>query len=585
MIEVLQLDKYTSPDIEENKRNGYVEYGEDNNYFQYLIDRYKNSTTNNAIINGLVLMMFGKGLKAKTASNKADQWAQVKSLISDECMRKLFLDKKILGMAAIQVTKNKGKITNLTHYPMHTLRPEIKDKNGDIKNWYYHPNWSEKKNSEKPEKFKAYSQESKKGNEIFIWGKYSPGNEYFTPPDYEGALPYAVLEQEISQYLINNVKNRFSSTKVVNVYGNIPDDNQRRLYTEQIKQRLTGSEGDMVIVNFSENEEGKTEVEDIPLDNAPNLYEYLSKECFEKLIAGHRITSPMLLGIRAGSNGLGNNADEIETATNLLLQTNVAQYQQELASIIEQLVSVNGIALELYFENVGSKDIAPETEDKAINLANEMYESKIADDLIANGEDELQGYELIDDSEVDYEREEEMDAKVLEAEEALREKSFLEKIGLAQTGTARPNANSQQDKTVDGFNYKVRYKYNPERTSANSREFCKKMVSAGKMYRKEDIIRMGGIPVNAGFGEGGSSTYSIWKYKGGARCHHKWRRLTFRKQGSIDVKSPLAPKVSTNQAEREGYRIRNPREVAMKPKDMARKGFSPNNRNLPKDAR
>jgi len=225
-----------------------------------------------------------------------------------------------------------------------------------------------------------------------------------------------------------------------------------------------------------------------------------------------------------------------------------------LASIIEQLVSVNGIALQLYFENVGTKDIAPETEDKAINLANEMYESKIADDLIATGKDDLGGFELIDECEVDYEREAEMDAKVLEAEEALREKSFLEKIGLARTGTARPNAKSQQDKSVDGFNYKVRYKYNPETTSANSREFCKKMTSAGKIYR-------------------------------GARCHHKWRRLTFRKQGSIDVKSPLAPRVSTNQAEREGYRIRNPREVAMKPKDMARKGFSPNNRNLPKDAR
>ena len=109
---------------------------------------------------------------------------------------------------------------------------------------------------------------------------------------------------------------------------------------------------------------------------------------------------------------------------------------------------------------------------------------------------------------------------------------------------------------------------------------------ANKIYRKEDILQMGSRIVNAGFGEFGSDTYSIWKFKGGARCHHKWERRTYVSTSrTVDVNSPLAQTISTNKARKFGYRVTNPKEVAMMPKDMPRKGFSPNNPNLPSDAR
>ena len=154
---------------------------------------------------------------------------------------------------------------------------------------------------------------------------------------------------------------------------------------------------------------------------------------------------------------------------------------------------------------------------------------------------------------------------------------------MVSTGKANPNASSEQDKVIDGDKYMVRYEYYPKTITSDTRDFCKAMIQANKLYRKEDIIRMDNVPVNPGFGEFGSNTYSIWKYKGGARCHHKWKRKTFKAKANdkVDTKSPLAKTISTNQAEREGYRVRNPREVAMKTKDMRGEGFSPNNPNTP----
>ena len=136
-------------------------------------------------------------------------------------------------------------------------------------------------------------------------------------------------------------------------------------------------------------------------------------------------------------------------------------------------------------------------------------------------------------------------------------------IGLASTGSARPNAGSEQDGEADGKKFKVRYQYAPLRVKGNSREFCKKMVAAKKIYRKEDIMQMSQRAVNAGFGVEGADTYDIWLYKGGARCHHFWMRKTYMAKGvKPDAKNPRA-EVSVNRAKKEGFR----------PVDMPNKGF------------
>jgi hypothetical protein len=101
------------------------------------------------------------------------------------------------------------------------------------------------------------------------------------------------------------------------------------------------------------------------------------------------------------------------------------------------------------------------------------------------------------------------------------------------------------------------------------------MLNAKKVYRKEDIINMESQIVNSGFGKGGSDTYSIWLYKGGPRCNHKWLRRTYASfETKIDPTNPNAEPLSIAIAEKYGYRIRNEKEVSMKPSDMPTKGYT-----------
>jgi hypothetical protein len=468
---------------------------------------------------------------------------------------------------------------------MHTLRAEKCNDKGEIENWYYHPDWTKYKPSEKLKRIPAFGFGNGNEVEIYIVKPYVSGFHYYTPIDYSGSLPYAFLEEQIGDYLINDISNGFSGTKVINFNNGIPSEEMRDQIKRDVLSKVTGARGEKVIVAFNANAESKTTVEDLPLTDAPAHYEYLSKECFEKLIVGHRVTSPMLLGVRDSGGGLGNNADEIKTATLLFDNIVIKPYQDELCYAIDTILAVNNISLNLYFktiqpleftdlENTQTQDQV--TEETGLSSHTCLNSDSLADELINKGEVLGEEWLMIDETEVDYDSEEELDAEINFINTKKEDKSVLSKVwNFVSTGTARPNIKSkEQDKTIDGVNFITRYVYSGN--LSGERAFCKKMLNADKVYRKEDIIAMENFAVNAGFGPKGADNYSIWLYKGGPRCQHKWLRRTYANlEGvKIDPTSGTAKPLSNAIAEKFGYRIRNEKEVAMKPADMPTKGYT-----------
>jgi hypothetical protein len=583
MFHIVNLSAYTSPKINESKKGDFVEYGEDNNYFNFLIERYLYSATNGAIITGVSNMIYGKGISALDANKKPDEYAKMISMIKPNCLKKIGLERKLLGMAALQVGYDKGNVVFIDHLPMHTLRAEKCNDKGEIEAWYYHPNWIEYKKSDELKRIPAFGFGNKKDVEIFVIKPYVSGYHYYSPIDYNGALPYAVMEEKISDYLINDIDNGFSGTKIINFNNGIPPEEKREEIANEVKRKVTGAKGQKTIVSFSNNKEQATEVIDIPLNDAPAHYEYLSKECFEKLIEGHRVTSPMLLGIRDTGGGFSNNADEIKTSTLLYDNLVIKPYQLEIIEALNEILAVNNIKLKLYFktiqpleftdlENAQTSDqVAEET---GTNLSAHT-DPNLALSLIEKGEVLGEEWVLIDETEVDVDSELELDAEI-EALNNKKKPSLLQK--LASTITGRPNAKSDQDKNIDGVRFITRYKYSGEQTG--EREFCKSMLSADKLYRKEDIENTNSNSVNPNQGHDGAS-YNLFLFKGGVNCKHKWLRQTYVSFDNIkiDVNNPNATQISTNKAESYGYRVRNPKEVAMKPIDMPNNGHHPNYKN------
>jgi hypothetical protein len=586
-VHVLNLSAYTAPTIQESKRDAWVNYDSangDNNYYQFLIDRYTNSTTNNAIINNIARLIYGKGLSATDGNRKPNEYAQMMTLMSKDCLRKIVFDRKLFGQFAIQVHYNDkhDRILKAYHIPVNLLRAEKCNKDGEIEGYYYSDDWSDVKKYV-PKRFPAFGFSNEKV-EILFSKPYSVGMKYYAYPDYQGAVPYALLEEEVSDYLINEVQNGFSGTKVVNFNNGVPTLEQQEIISSKVLGKLTGSKGQKVIVAFNDNMDTRTTVEDIPLNDAPDHYTYLSEECLRKIMLGHNVTSPLLFGV-ASSNGFSSNADELENSFVLFNNMVIKPFQEEIIDALDKILSFNNISLNLFFKTLKPLEFVDlenaMTEEQVIEETgtelskHDSLDNEIADALLECGEEPNENWLLIDEYPVDYDNDDQENEMLSNEPKS----TLLSKVyNFVTTGTANPNAKSEQDKIVDGVKFITRYVYAGE-TNAKSRQFCQKMTTANKIYRKEDIVRMSNQPVNDGWGPKGAAIYDVWKYKGGGNCHHRWNKQVYASfEGvGIDVNSPKAKQIAGAKAEKFGYTIKNDKLVSTRPVDMPFNGFLPTN--------
>tara|TARA_R110002096_G_scaffold145615_2_gene303401 strand:+ start:137 stop:2104 length:1968 start_codon:yes stop_codon:yes gene_type:complete len=582
----VNLATYTSPEVIEVKNKEWVQYGADNNYFQFLIDRYNGSPTNNACINGISQAVYGKGLNATDANKKPMEYAQMITLLKPDVVRKVSYDLKLMGQAAIQViySKDRSKIALCEHFPIETLRAEKANEEGDVTGYYYWNDWTSIKPSDKPLRIPAFGT-SKENIEIMYIKPYKSGFYYYSPVDYQGGLQYCELEEEISNYHLNNILNGLAPSMLINFNNGTPNQEQRELIEARIAEKFSGSSNaGKFILAFNDNKESQAEITPVQLSDAHNQYQFLSTESQSKILVAHRVVSPMLLGIK-DNTGLGNNADEIKTASLLMDNTVIRPFQELLIDSFDKLLAYNNIALNLYFITLqpleftdvdrSLQDSEAIEEETGVKMSNNKVKLKKIDGFLAyktieeaeaqakiqncegyhehkendevwympckshpvelseeKGNSILQNlegeiidekeWELVDEIKSNSEYSDEDWANYLIKEKKSLFRRFADEI------TANPNGFSY----LDSKNYKVRYKYavGSTKQSSSSRAFCVNMMSlsrGGTVYRIERIDKAGREGVNQQLGHNGQP-YDLFKFKGGVYCRHIWNRVLYR---------------------------------------------------------
>ena len=575
-IGIVNLATYTSPRIIEVRNQEWVSYGDDNNYFGYIQDRINGSPTNNAIVNGISQMIYGQGLDATDAQIKPEDFAQAKLLFDNDTTERLCYDLKAMGQCAIQVvySLDRTRIVECNHWPIETLRSGKCNEDGEVEFYFYADDWTKvtRQNPARPIPAFGTSEESE---EILYIKPYKTGFYFYSPVDWQGGLQYCELEEEISNYHLNNIMNGLAPSMLINFNNGTPTEDEQRDIERAITQKFSGtSNAGRFILSFNDSNDYGATITPVQLSDAHNQYQFLSDESMRKIMVSQRVISPLLLGIK-DNTGFGSNADELQTATILMQNTVIKPFQNLLIKEFDNILAYNGITLDLYFKTLQPLDAVNDltiTEKSntiidGINalsplVANKVLESMTADeirslvglkasipqvtpqqnlssiDLSEFGEEiDLELYELIDSRAVDYEQEERLDSQL--------------SVHLS-TGSAYGNAKSDEDSAI----YKVRYRYGGN--SSPERKFCREMMSANKIYRKEDINRMSTMNVNPGFGmrPNPDEPYDIFLWKGGGllseefpngTCRHFWIRETYASKDrstKVDVYSPNAEIVS-----------------------------------------
>jgi len=556
-LQIINLSNYIRPEIREVAGKKWVLNGDKNSFYQTIIDAYNGSPTNSAIIDSYSQFIYGKGLTSDDKAKKPSEWAAIMSLVSKKDLRKICKDFEMFGEASIEVKYINNKIQRCFHIAKQRIAPEVANEEGDITGYYYSYDFSNV-NKYKPERFDAFGfgEGSNERSEIYIFRDYQVGQFYYSNPSYVSGISWAKMEEEISNYSINHIQKGLSFGHIINMNCGIQESAETiQENTRQIRNHLTGSQNaGAFFLNWNDNKDSEITISALEVSDAHKQYTYLSAEARQQLCTSHKLTSPMLVGIKE-ANGFSSNAEEIKVGFAELMINVIRPKQEIILDGLMEVFAVNGITLDLQFESLRSEEpIITETTTivETPTVAPTQLSSQDFTDL---GEDiDLNEWELISSEAVDYDKEDELDAEI---ERLNNVSTQLMKVGLASasTGVARPNASSYQD----GDLFKSRYRYsgnpNPER------EFCKKMVNANKLYRKEDIEMMSQKNVNPGFGmrPNPDQPYDIFLWKGGGllsddfpfgTCRHFWVRETYRKRA--DVNNPNADIITPAVARKEG---------------------------------
>ena len=574
----VQLQEYQPvSSVERVDRGGWVAFGVNNLFPQYLRELSESSPVHGSLCISIGDMIAGKGITTNVGQDRVDAldvYGQYYAASHDF--------KKYGGYFVEVIYSNDRKsIAKLRHLPFEECRIAVEGEDEDVIGIYHSEDWANTRKKKNRPTFIPKFNPSMAVNEPsqVLWKFNYTSGQIYPNPDYWSAVNYIELERQIGMYHVNNIMNGLFPSFIISFFnGQIPPDQQWDMKKDW-ERLLTGARNaGKFLMTFNERETPKPDITSFPLSDADKQYQFLSEESTNKVMIAHRITTPLIFGIRT-QTGFGSNKDEmaigleifnnqvIEPAQRLIIKGFTEILSFELPNVQLTVVPNTPLTFQQAQPVQQSAVCDCDLKKKEYKLAEEI-ESEVAKELIALGEDWNEDMILIDTYEVDYDTDdaENHDLDMITVHE------------LASTGTANPAFPSEQDEVIKGKLFMTRYVYRGV-LSDNTREFCRKMLQADKLYRKEDIIAMGDRAVNKGWGPKGASTYDIWLYKGGGHCNHFWQKAVFMsaKGGNINPRGKDAQSIAVKKAESMGYKVRNEALVAKLPTDMDYHGFLPTN--------
>jgi hypothetical protein len=320
-------------------------------FFQNITDSFTTSATNAACIEGISDLIFGKGLYSK---NAGFQTVLDKLIPQDEIKRAIF-DLKLYGNACFQVYWDDAhaKVKKFYHVPVQNIRAEKIYDNPKIENYYYCTDWSDQRAVRNKKKIPAYGTSNEK-MEILYVKNYSPGKYYYSLPDWISGLQYSFVEAELSNLHLNNIENGFLPLVMINMNNGIPAPEERQTIEGIIESKFTGTRNaGRFMISFNDDAERKPTIDTIQTDNLHEKYEYVADYAQDRLLVAHRITSPLLFGIRTSNNGFSSQSEEMKTAYSILESMTINPFQNLLINLLDTALTDGGYEdSQLYFEQL-----------------------------------------------------------------------------------------------------------------------------------------------------------------------------------------------------------------------------------------
>jgi len=342
-------------------------------FFQNITDSFTTSTTNAACVEGVADLIYGKGLYSKSPELQKI----LDKIIPQEEIKRLAFDLKLYGNGTLQVywDDTHTNIIKFYHVPVQNIRAEKIYDNPRIENYYYCTDWSDHKAQRTKKLIPAFGTSNEKMELLYI-KNYTPGKYYYSLPDWISALQFSYVEAELSNLHINNIENGFLPAVMINMNNGIPAPEERATIEDLIESKFTGTRNaGRFMISFNDDPERRPTLDVINIENLHEKYTYVAEYAQDRILVAHRITSPLLFGIRTANNGFSSQSEEMKTAFSIMQTMTIQPFQNTIIGALTTALADGGYEdTQLYFDQLTPLVILSQTAEETGKTVDQVAE-------------------------------------------------------------------------------------------------------------------------------------------------------------------------------------------------------------------
>jgi hypothetical protein len=107
------------------------------------------------------------------------------------------------------------------------------------------------------------------------------------------------------------------------------------------------------MLSFNDDPATKPTIDIIDIPNLHEKYDYVATYTQDRILVAHRVTSPLLFGIRTTNNGFSSQSEEMKTAFSILQTMTISPFQNLILNSLDMALTEGGYdKMELYFEQL-----------------------------------------------------------------------------------------------------------------------------------------------------------------------------------------------------------------------------------------
>jgi hypothetical protein len=566
----INLAESKLPIFKENKSKGIITFGEDNLYPMGLIELFNKSPKHSAIITQKAAYLAGD--KTEILGQNTEDIAKAQDYLSninayedfDTLKSKIANDLELFDGFALEIIWNKAKtsIAEIYHLPFQNVRVAIDGGYAYSEDWgnrradvQYYPQWNPT---------------TRENKQVYCFKMYRAGQEEYPLPVYVAALKYVEIDTEIANFHLNSIKSGFSAQTLVQLFKGIPSPEEARKTVKRFKDNFTGSDNaGSVIIQFNDPNETPSTIDNLAPSDFDKLFMQLNQQVQEEIFSGHRVTSPMLFGIKTEGQ-LGGRNEMIEAYESFqvsYVEPRQAQMDRALSSIFKyiapvKLITKNRPPIGLDYVTLFEKGLIDRNEARLELGMSNKQEMKADNPFGWDDDRDIAVFEQYGESkdnfeEITFDFASTLAIMILQwlngnqgfgiadlinnikAEPTLIQEEVAKLIqdGLlnddlttTEKGTNELKRNGITTEVVAMYSYEKAPGISGSKIIPTSRDFCRRIVGFNKLYTRDEIEQMSGI-----------LGYDVWRRRGGwmtikgtndhvPYCRHYWQSKLVRRK-------------------------------------------------------